>query len=219
MSVPRHDETGYRVDPHINTTPPCSFPEAAAAAGHEVPPSDPDAAIDWLLTHADDGLFREFIDGTLMVREPGGALHGSVGINIAVLLDNYVRNNHLGRVLGADVGYILRRNPLTVIAPDASFLTQERWEAIPDRWRFVEGPPDLAVEVWSPSERPKAVAAKTRIYMEVKTPLLWFVDPRSRTVRVWTSGSDQPEELRPGGVLVGDPVIPGFRCQVTDLFE
>ena len=88
--------------------------------------------------------------------------HGLVSANVAGDLIPYVRRNGLGRAIVAETGYLLESNPDHVRAPDVSFLRQERdvsflrQERVSppgERRSFVQGAPDLAFEVLSPSNR------------------------------------------------------------------
>jgi Uma2 family endonuclease len=68
----------------------------------------------------------ELVKGELFEMPPAGGRHGNVAIQIAGMLNAYVKVNQLGPVFAAETGFILRRNPDTVRAPDASFVAKER---------------------------------------------------------------------------------------------
>ncbi|MEO1576501.1 MAG: Uma2 family endonuclease, partial [Pseudomonadota bacterium] len=71
----------------------------------------------------------------------------------------------IGEVVCCDPGFILARDPDTVRGPDVAVLRHENYPEDDMEHRFVTGAPDLAVEVLSKSDRPGAVAAKTRDYL------------------------------------------------------
>src|SRR4051794_26584724 len=93
----------------------------------------------------DDGNRYELANGELIAMAPSFARHGMIAGTIIGSLAHHVRMHRLGYVLAADAGYVLRRNPDTVRAPDASFVREGR--SIEDA--FLNGAPDLAVEVLS----------------------------------------------------------------------
>ena len=98
---------------------------------------------------------------------------------------SHVRANGLGRVFGAETGYVLETDPDTVRAPDASFVSRERIEAIggiPSE--YFPGPPDLAFEVSSPRDRRGEVQSKTRSWLEAGTRAVVVVDPRKRIATI-----------------------------------
>jgi Uma2 family endonuclease len=102
-----------------------------------------------LLEMPDDGYRYELIDGELRQMSPTGTRHAEISAVIARILGNHVTAHRLGKVLTSDPGFILRRGPDTVRAPDVAFIARERVAGGSPRSYF-PGPPDLAVEVISP---------------------------------------------------------------------
>ena len=77
-------------------------------------------------------------------------------------------------------------------------------------------PPDLAVEVVSPTDRASKIADKVANYLLAGT-LLWYVYPDEQQIKVYKSG--QPARtLGIDDVLDGDRVLPGFKLVVKDIF-
>ena len=68
----------------------------------------------------------ELVKGNLYEMPFGGGRHGSIAMTVGSLLANYIRATRLGYVFAAGTGFILRRNPDTVRAPDASFVAKDR---------------------------------------------------------------------------------------------
>lgn len=68
----------------------------------------------------------ELIDGLLIEMPLNTPEHGAVGANLAFLLGLHVRKNKLGRIFTGDVGFVVRRNPDTVRAPDIAFIRSAR---------------------------------------------------------------------------------------------
>jgi Uma2 family endonuclease len=77
--------------------------------------------------------------------------------------------------------------------------------------------PDLAIEVLSPSNTPQEMERKLNDYFRARVRVVWYVDPRQRTVEVFT-GVDRSTLLREGQTLTGDPLLPGFNLALRDLF-
>jgi Uma2 family endonuclease len=91
----------------------------------------------------------ELVEGRVVFVSPSGARHGRVVARVTRALSDFVEARQLGVVLAGDVGFVLRRHPDTVRAPDVAFLTSARLpESLPVE--FMSGAPDLAVEVVSP---------------------------------------------------------------------
>ena len=96
----------------------------------------------------------ELIEGVLREVSPSSPKTSVIGMRIGgadpramSMLDSF------GYVTNADGGYILNPNPATVVAPDVGFYRGDRYPGgMPDRG-LLPLPPDLAVEVISPTDR------------------------------------------------------------------
>jgi Uma2 family endonuclease len=171
-----------------------------------------------LLCMGSDGERFELIDGELVEMSPTGELHARVTAMISYLLLAYVRPRRLGRVLVADPGVVLRRNPDHVRAPDVAFIARERLPAGPPSKGFLTVAPDLAVEVVSPSDRPGAVRAKSLEWLRAGVRLVWEVYPEEMRV-IALQALDNINVLGIDDVLTAEPVLPGFACPVAELFD
>jgi Uma2 family endonuclease len=83
---------------------------------------------------------------------------------------------------------------------------------------FVDVPPDLAVEVVSPSDSQSYVHRKVLHYLDHRVPLVWVVDPKARTVTAYRSRKDV-RILDEGEEITGDDVVPGWSCRVGEFFQ
>ena len=158
----------------------------------------------------------ELVRGRVVHEPPAGFEHGEIWLELATRLRTFVRERGLGTAVGADTGFILAEVPPTVRAPDAAFVSSRRLAA-GRPVGFAPFPPDLAVEVLSPSDTLAGIREKVRDYLAAGSHLVWVVEPRNRQVRVCRTGSDE-RVLGAGDVLDGEDVVPGFRVPVADLF-
>jgi Uma2 family endonuclease len=162
-----------------------------------------------LLALPDDGMRHELIDGELRTMAPAGGPHGRDAMRVSVPVAAHVYSNELGEVLAAETGFVLRRDPDTVRAPDFAFIRAERWpaEGLPEG--YVTIPPDLVLEVVSPSDTATEVREKVDEWLRFGVRAVWVLYPGPRLDvylgdgRVLTYGPDD-------GVDGGD-VLPGFR--------
>jgi Uma2 family endonuclease len=157
----------------------------------------------------------ELIDGVL-VEKTMGYLESLLAGAILEALRGFVRPRNLGIVLGADG--TLKILPRQVRIPDVCFI---RWERFPDgKLPKVPIPPvapDLAVEVLSAGNTESEMERKLREYFEAGTELVWYVDPASRSVTVYTA-PDRSTVLDANATLTGGAVLPGFELSLRDLF-
>jgi len=160
----------------------------------------------------------ELVAGEL-VREPlPGAEHGLVAGTILGHLFRFVQERRLGQLFAAETGFVLARDPDTVRGPDAAYVSAERFADTVRRGPFFEGAPDLAVEVLSPGNTRREIAAKVRDYLSSGSRAVWVVDSERRTVTVH-SPDREPERLAGSDVLDGGAVLPGFRLPLAEIFE
>jgi Uma2 family endonuclease len=170
---------------------------------------------DVLDLQAKEGRLFELMDG-ILVEKAMGFPEAFLAAAIIGMLHNWVSPRKLGAVVAPDG--MLRLAPGLIRIPDVSFI---RWERFPNR-QVQPDPipnlyPDLAVEVLSPSNTDAEMEQKLRDYFHSGTQLVWFVDPRQRTVTVYTS-PHQSVILREDQTLDGGAVLPGFTLPLRELF-
>lgn len=160
----------------------------------------------------------DLIRGELYRMAPAGARHGKIGMRIARPLANHVSEHELGEVFGAETGFILARDPDTMLAPDVAFVRADRLPPDEEQDGFLPLAPDLVVEIVSPSDTARYVFDKVMEYLDAGVLMVIVIEPRRRTVSVY--GSDRVARvLVEGEELDGGDVLPGFRLPVKDLFR
>jgi Uma2 family endonuclease len=172
---------------------------------------------DELYDMEDDGNRYELVRGELVKMTPPGGGHGRLLLDFGSQLRAFVLASDIGELFG-DSGFRLSQDPDIVRAPDIAFL---RWERVPPEEtidRFLPGPPDLAIEIVSPSDRASDIAEKVEDYLDAGTRLVWVMHPRRRTVTVYYPDRTA-RILRESDVLDGEDVLPGFRIAVVDIFR
>ena len=167
------------------------------------------------LMNLDDHSHRhELIKGELLTMPPPGEEHGTIIMNLGALLGPYVKRNNLGR-LTAESGFKLQSDPDTVLAPDISFTARDRVGIRSEGYR--PKPPDLAVEVLSPSDRKTQVERKAALWLELGARAVWNVNPRKRTVEVIRADGGR-KIFHETDELVDD-TVPGFSVKVSEIFD
>ena len=163
----------------------------------------------------DDGYRHELSNGMLVREPPPGARHGRVVTNVLRILDAYVRQHALGSVF-VETGYLLSRQPATVRGADISFIATHRLPAeLPVG--FLSIPPDLAIEVLSPSNTASEIERKVLEYLDAGAAMVWVIDPETRSARSYRGV--EALLIREDGALTGDAVLPGFVMQLNDVFD
>jgi Uma2 family endonuclease len=163
----------------------------------------------------DEASRMELVRGHVVREPPAGFEHGGIAAQVASCLHTFVRRHGLGKVLGAETGFVLFDDPPTVRAPDVAFVARDRLPADPRG--FPRLAPDLAVEIVSPSNTLSEIQDKVFDYLDAGTRLVWVVEPRGRTVTVYRS-REEIGILTPSQEIDGGEVLPGFRVEVSELF-
>ncbi len=177
--------------------------------------------IDEFLALPDDGVDRMLLDGE--VWEMGTTMrnrsHGKVAARITARLSNWneTQPTPRGEVTVGDTGFWLRGEPGSMVGPDVAYASAELVANIPDELAYYQGPPVLAVEVLSPSDKLEDIVAKVFRYLEVGT-IVWEVNSHFRRVHVHRQGLPV-ESYNITQELVGDPYLPGFRVTIADIFN
>lgn len=158
----------------------------------------------------------ELLRGELTMMSPAGSHHGDVANNLAFYLTRHAKANRLGKVKAAETGFIIERDPDTVRAPDVGFVRADRLH-LDQREGFFPGPPDLAVEVLSPSDSAGEVLEKVQQWLDSGCASVWVADPKRCTISVYRH--DRPVRVwREGETLESEPLLPGFALPVSEVF-
>jgi Uma2 family endonuclease len=166
-----------------------------------------------ILDHEDRAC--ELVEGTL-VEKAMGFEESQIALLLGTFLNIFVRPRKLGIVTG-EAGTLKLFEGLVHI-PDVAVTS---WDRLPGR-KPPKAPipllaPDLVVEVLSKGNTRAEMARKLREYFEAGVRLVWFVDPRKRTVRVHTA-VDESVLLKEHQVIDGGAVLPGFKLRLSKLF-
>lgn len=160
-----------------------------------------------------EGRLFEFIDGEMVEKMPSYE-PSRIALVVAFYLQLYLRQHPIGTVTGADGGYIMPNGD--VLIPDVAFISHARRGAKPAR--EVPVPPDLAIEVMSPTDSLLKLRRKAEKYVALGTALVWLVLPADHSVEVYAAG--QPvASVGLEGTLSGAPVLPDFTLPVAELFS
>jgi Uma2 family endonuclease len=128
-----------------------------------------------------------------------------------------VKQHALGRVYAAP--FEVKLSGWSAVQPDLLYVSRAREEAFTERG--VEGPPDIVVEVLSPSTRKRDQTRKLALYEKHRVPEYWILDHEHKRMLVYRLRAhryDSPEELVPPAVL-RTPLLPGLEIPLADLFS
>ena len=156
----------------------------------------------------------EYVDGQVIELHVGNKKHARIQIRCARKLDEYFDRRPDGGYVGAELHCRLTiGNETRFRLPDICVVIGQRFSAD----GYLEGGPDLAVEVRSPDDSIAAQMRKIEDYFANGTRLAWLILPEERTVLVLTPDG-APRTLVSGNNLTGGELLPGLEFPVDFLF-
>ena len=158
----------------------------------------------------------ELVDG-ILVEKVMGYTESRIASRLIAALEAYVDAHDLGSVTGEGGMFRLPENLVRI--PDVAFAG---WDQFPNHELPSEGAPeivpDLAVEVLSKGNTQGEMARKLREYFDIGVKTVWFVDPKSQTVAIYSSPT-RCKILSADQSLEGGKVLPGFKMPISRLFK
>jgi len=170
---------------------------------------------DLIRAQAEDGRLYELVDNTL-VEKAMGWQESLLAMVLGQRLRNFLDDHNLGVVTGPDG--MSRLFADTVRGPDVAFVS---WSRMPGG-RLPTDPvpdlvPDFVIEVLSLGNTRAEMARKRREYFQAAVRLVWMIDPRRRTVAVFTA-ADSVTIAQEFDRIDGGDVIPGWVVDLEKLF-
>ena len=123
---------------------------------------------------------EEVVNGEIVSMPPARSLHARI---VHRLVAAFVRQLDEARydILSGSFGLIISKEPLTSRAPDVAVFARD---SVVESNGYYESPPQLAIEVLSPSETRRETADKVADYERVGVLEVWIVSPEAATVEV-----------------------------------
>ena len=164
----------------------------------------------------EDGKRYEILGGDLAVSPSPNQKHQNVIRRLSAFFI-VVETRGYGRWYPAPFDVVL--DDYNVVEPDLLFLRTERLALVTEA--NVQGPPDLIVEVLSPSTRERDLGVKAHLYARFGVNEYWVVDPDSETLTVYrlTSAGYQPQGPFRRGETVVSPLFSETPLQIADVFR
>jgi len=130
----------------------------------------------------DDGKRYEAIEGELYVTPAPSIRHQRISMRLVLVLDRILIRPGHGELFHAPVGVEF---PATEegVQPDILFVSNERRGIVAEKW--LVGPPDLVIEILSPTTAHRDRGIKLRLYERQRVAQYWVVDPENDAVDVW----------------------------------
>jgi Uma2 family endonuclease len=159
----------------------------------------------------------EVIDGEPFLTPAPTPNHQDIVLELVTRLRDFVNAGQLGRVVLSPCDVLLSRHD--ILQPDIFFVAAGREGIVGDK--YVDGAPDLVIEVLSPSTEPRDREGKAKRYAMFGVREMWIIDPGSRTIEVLENSGQgfRPHVTFGGSELVRSTVLPGLDLPAASIFR
>ena len=162
----------------------------------------------------------ELLNGELIVVASPNRDHQTASMNLGTEMNVFTRRNDLGWVFAAPFDVLLEDDVdgLSVVQPDIIFVSKERERIITPA--NIQGAPDMAVEILSPSSRRRDWRDKLDLYERHGVREYWLIDPESRMLWIMRLRDGRLEMHRVccEGDVAESAALEGFSVGVDAIF-
>lgn len=158
----------------------------------------------------------EILDGDLYVVAAPGTKHQRISLNLEVALFQHVTAKGRGQILHAPCDVLLSAE--NVVQPDILFVGKERSGIIGEA--NLQGPPDLVIEILSPTTRSKDLELKRKTYARFGIQEYWILDPEAGTVEVlvWSEIGYVTAGVFGKSDCLSSPLFPELNLPLAEIF-
>ncbi|MBX7172040.1 MAG: Uma2 family endonuclease [Pyrinomonadaceae bacterium] len=158
----------------------------------------------------------EMVYGEIRERTMPNPQHGRIQAKVATKLGLYLEQNELG-IVYTETNFEFAKGLTRV--PDIAFISFENFptegEEKGSRWHI---PPDLAIEVISPSDIYEEVQEKIIEYFTFGVKQVWIISPESKTLTVYHSLKKTTIYTKEDELICED-ILPEFHLQLGEIFQ
>jgi Uma2 family endonuclease len=162
----------------------------------------------------------ELLHGRIVMTPPAGYPHGEIAANVVALLHGFVKPRRLGRVFDSSQGFAFPSGD--TLEPDATFISNQRWEAAPPPvdGKYLRVVPDLVVEVLSSGTASRDRGEKKAAYAENGVREYWIVDKTAHEIVVFALEGKRygGERSFADGERAQSAVLVGLEFEVAEVF-
>lgn len=165
----------------------------------------------------DDGFRYEVIQGVLMMSPAPEITHQGIIQRITRYLDEQIFSASRGLVFTGPIDVVLA--PQKVVQPDVLALLENHLDRLKEK--YIEGAPDLVVEVISPSSATYDRLVKYNIYEQAGVPEYWLVNPREESIEVFVleAGKYYSSGVFRNEQIIKSQLVPNEKMSASHIFS
>ena len=161
--------------------------------------------------------YYQLIQGDLIMSPSPTTPHQRTAGRIFSLIENFLRKHPLGQVFIGPLDVFLTET--NVYQPDLFFISDAHLSIITEHG--IEGPPDLVIEILSPSTAAYDQGSKRKIYAKTGVQELWIVDVNNERIQIFDLKKDpnSPSETTGPDSVFTSPLLPGLKLRAPAIFK
>jgi Uma2 family endonuclease len=158
----------------------------------------------------------ELVEGELFLLPTPSLSHQGILRELEARLYQYIREHDLGKLFFAPCDVVFSET--SVVQPDLLFVSKERLGILTEA--NIQGPPDLVIEILSPSTRTRDLGIKRKLYAKYGVREYWVVDPEERSIEVfcWSEHGFATAVLASEPGILNSPLFPELGLHVGEIF-
>jgi len=141
----------------------------------------------------EENVKADLLDGKIIRDSPAIPRHGKTCMWFSTVLTVYVQKFDLGEINGGTT--TVRLSSYQGPEPDIFFVRKSRLGVVGEK--YVDGAPDLCIEVISKSSRQRDRGRKFVLYAEYGVKEYWIVDPLRFTIEFYENQDGEWFEIKP----------------------
>jgi Uma2 family endonuclease len=157
----------------------------------------------------------DLLEGVIHVASPENSEHNDLLLWLGTILRPFIEERQLGRLTINKVAY--RLSDRSAPEPDLGFVASDRLDCI--KPGYVDGPPDLAVEIVSPESADRDYESKRVRYEAHGVREYWIIDPLEHATTFLIREGDAFVERPPRDHIYESRILPGFSLDVRWLWQ
>jgi len=155
-------------------------------------------------------------NGDLIVMTPTTRRTGFRNSLITIAVGIWAKQDGRGYAFDSNTGYLLPDG--SILSPDASWVSRDRWTPTSDDEYTTVLAPDFVIELRSKSDRLRPLQQKMKTWIDNGVQLAWLVDPEHKTVEVYRRGTDRVDILEGVTAVYGEAPVGGFILELVEIW-
>jgi len=155
-------------------------------------------------------------NGDLIVMTPTTRRTGFRNSLITIAVGIWAKQDGRGYAFDSNTGYLLPDG--SILSPDASWVSRDRWTPTSDDEYTTVLAPDFVIELRSKSDRLRPLQQKMKTWIDNGVQLAWLIDPEHKTVEVYRRGTDRVDILEGVTAVYGEAPLGGFILELVEIW-